>query len=44
MPAMAMTASRDGRWLYATRSIGEVNRDIGLLELDRLAGAVAATH
>jgi Tol biopolymer transport system component/DNA-binding winged helix-turn-helix (wHTH) protein len=44
MPAMAMTASRDGRWLYATMSIGEDNRDIGLLELDRFAGAVAATH
>lgn len=44
MPSMAMTASRDGRWLYATMSIGEDNRDIGLMELDGFAGALAATY
>ncbi len=41
-PATALAPSRDGKWLYATMSIGQDNADIGLIERDDLAGAVAA--
>lgn len=41
-PAMAMAPSGDGKWLYATMSTGQDNKDIALIERDDLAGAAAA--
>lgn len=43
LPSAALMVSRDGKWLYASMTAGLENSDIGLMELDALAGRGDAT-
>ena len=44
VPSLALMASGDGKWLYASMTTGLENSDIGLMDLDALAAAGAATR
>ncbi len=44
VPSSALMLSQDGKWLYASMTAGQENSDIGLLEIDALAGFGSTTH